>query len=85
MRMSVLDEFINGTVDSVEVAAVKKIHLLEDLLILKRKGDKNKKELLLEYLLKCSSEHEMTRMLHDVVRGDETIEELLARKERLND
>ena len=83
MRMSVLDEFINGTVDPVEIAAVKKIHLLEDLCILKRKRDKHKKELILSYLLKCESEHEMTRMLHDVVRGDETIEELLARKEKL--
>ena len=83
MRCSMIDEFINNTIDPVEVAASKKINLLEDLGFLKRKKDKNKKEILLDYLLKCSSEHEMTRMLHDVVRGNETIEELLARKERI--
>ena len=83
MRASVFDEFINNTIDPVEVAATKKIHLLEDLEILKRKGDDSKKELLATHLLKCSSEHEMNRMLRDVIMGDETIEELLARKEKL--
>lgn len=78
-----LDGFINGTASPVEEAAEEKIMLLEDLGILTRKGDRYKKELLHEHLLKCSSEYEMTRMLHDVVRGNETIDDLLAKKEGL--
>lgn len=56
-----------------------KIELLEDFCILKRKNDE-RRALVRKALKQCGTEYRMEQMLHDVIRGNITIETVLARK-----
>lgn len=72
----------------IGVAAREKMKILRHLYIFgempKNKkwpeATKEKMKKTKNILLKCGSEHEMTRILHDVIMGKETIDEFIARK-----
>lgn len=57
----------------------RKISLLRDFVILPSHTTKRELELR-ELLMQCKTESEMTIMLHDVLRGECTVVELLQRK-----
>ena len=75
----VITDYVNPTNTSIEDAAAEKMGILTDLGLL-RKVSTAKTNLLNDILLKCRSESEMTTMLHDFIRGNETLDELLIRK-----
>ncbi len=56
-----------------------KVELLQDLCILKRKNDPRKKAVR-QALKECGSELRMEIMLHDVIMGRKTLDELLVTK-----
>ena len=74
------EDFITSKDDLVEVAAAMKMGVLSQLHILKGVSDADIDNLH-KLLLSCKSEWEMQTMLHNVIRFNETVEELLARKE----
>ena len=59
-----------------------KLELLYDFCILTMRANKHdpKENRVREMLSSCKSEREMERTLHDVLVGNETLEQLLARK-----
>ena len=78
----VITDYVNPTKTSIEDAAAEKMGILTDLGLLRRVPT-SKTNLLNDLLLKCGSEHEMTTMLHDFIRGKETLDELLIRRAEL--
>ena len=75
------EDFVTSKDDPVKVAAAMKMGILSQMKILKGVSDTDVKKLH-DILLNCKSEWEMQTMLHDVIRFNETVEELLARKEK---
>lgn len=61
-----------------EISALRKIALLRDFDILKRKDCRE--DAVYNMLMKCRDEHHMSQMLHDVLREIITLDELLERK-----
>ena len=78
----VITDYVHPTKSSIEDAAAEKMGILTDLGLL-YKVPTSKTNLLNDILLKCRSENEMTTMLHDFIRGKETLDELLIRKAEL--
>ena len=75
-----LDEFIGVEVDNNETLADivdKKIGLLRDFCILKGYGKKEK--LVRELLSRCTNDLQMDILLHDVLVGNTTLDEMLGR------
>ena len=64
------------TLDSKKVAIDKKISLLQDFCILRPRHTKNE-QAVRKLLESCINEHQMTRLLHDVLCGTKTLNELL--------
>ena len=75
------EDFVTSKDDPVKVAAAMKMGVLSQMKILKGVSDADVKKLH-DLLLSCKSEWEMQTILHDVIRFNETVEELLARKEK---
>jgi hypothetical protein len=75
------EDFMTSKDDPVEVAAAIKMGVLSQMHILKGVSDADVDKLH-GLLLSCKSEWEMQTMLHDVIRFNETVEELLARKSK---
>ena len=61
-----------------EIAVDRKIALLKDFCILDRKDCRE--DAVRDMLTKCRDEHQMTTVLHDVLREIETLDELLERR-----
>ena len=59
-----------------------KIRLLRHFAVLP-KGDREKKSAVVSILAKCKTELEMERCLYNVLRGNETLDQLLQRKEMM--
>ena len=76
----------------VKIAAEKKINMLRDMCMLRKKRRQKgvliidpKEEPLRALLLKCKNEEEMTQMLHCVVRYEETLQDMLDRHTMMDD
>lgn len=83
MRSYTVDEFLFDLEDCpISKAVDKKIELLYDFCVLKKRGTKaDRRENSVRLLLgKCSDEYAMTHLLKDVVTFRCTIDELLDRK-----
>lgn len=65
--------------DDKEVAVEKKIELLKDLCLL-APNSKKKTQTVRALLQSCDNEQQMTILLHNVLRGDKTLDELLQQK-----
>ena len=78
--MSYIDEYLgyNTTAKTIEKNAAQKVSILYQLGILK--SNDRRTDTLLALLNKCTSEHQMTRMLHDVIVGNKDLDTLLIEK-----
>ena len=75
--MCYIDEFLgySRTTKPIEKIAAQKVSILYQLGILKSNDSRTDRVLAL--LNKCTSEYQMTRMLHDVVVGNKDLDALL--------
>ena len=82
------DEFIdrNAIADSKDIIIDKKVSLLYDLcmLVKKKKNRDPREDAVRELLEKCETPMQMDNLLHDVVRYDCTVTQLLKKKGLLN-
>lgn len=62
-----------------DVAINKKIALLQDHCLL-APNHKKKEQKVRTMLMSCTNEYHMTRLLHDVFRGDKSLNQLLEEK-----
>jgi hypothetical protein len=82
MRQYECEDFIHPTNEPVEVVVDKKISLLYDLCILhKTKMSRDRRETALrEILAEYCTETQIDQALHDIVRGNKTLNEYLEQK-----
>lgn len=78
MRHYAADDFIDGVTDTKKDLVEKKISLLQDFCILRKNDDRE--PLVKTVLEECSSEYEMSRILHDVLVDNITLDAMLTRK-----
>lgn len=84
MKQYAIDEFIrNDFNDNPNDAVDKKIALLYDFCILKtrsRQAMDSREPQVRKMLIDCGSEHRMTALLHDVLVGNKTLDQLITQR-----
>lgn len=76
-----IDEFLNDTADDTNINTVvdKKVSLLYDFCVLRHRGTSadSREAAVRAYLKRYCTEAQLTRVLHDVLVGNKTVDQLL--------